>query len=259
MTFIKNNLNKVLIVAIAIVVLVPTMVSAASISLEPDRESVNERENVSISVYIEPEGETFYAAKTQVEFSDNLTINEDIENFEVYSNFIPVSEDREGVLIRSAGYPQGASERVEMGKITLTASETGTANISLNMEESQIYAVDNNRARGILSDTSNAQINITSTPGESGAQSAQPENESEEGDAEEGGEEGVETDEEGVDEGEQTEAGEEGPDRGGGMAAAFAAAWQNITNSKLLIPLILIILLSGGYFGYRRYRKEQKK
>lgn len=125
--------------------------AATELSWAPAAVSVTEGELFSLAVIADPHGELAYTVKANVMYPADMV---SLQSWKYADAWMPVRKpgydyfsNVEGHLIRTAGYPEGFSERTRMGTATFRAKKSGTATITfdqtslvLDAENKNVYA-----------------------------------------------------------------------------------------------------------------------
>lgn len=132
-----HHVKKILILtALPLFLLFTPKTVAATISLTPANISVHEGENFAVDVYVNPSGAKGYTVKMDASFTPQ-TLKISGWNFE--NTWIPINQpnydlidNKQGKLIKTAGYGNGFTNTILLGKANFTAEKAGQAVITIN-------------------------------------------------------------------------------------------------------------------------------
>jgi len=124
------------IFAIAFWTFAPLAIKASTISLNPDRISVQVGESFSIAIKINAAGENVYTAKMNMAFTPGI-LNLSTWSFNdawlaIRQNGYDSFDNAKGTLLRTGGYPSGFSNAVLFGNAKFKAQKAGQGSISIN-------------------------------------------------------------------------------------------------------------------------------
>jgi len=109
--------------------------AATSINLSPATVNVKAGQTFMVTVSVNPQDVKNYTVKLKLNFPADLL---QIQSFAFAGQWMPLSQsgyeltdNTNGVLIKTAGYPQGFSTNTQFGTVTFKAQKTGTGVIAL--------------------------------------------------------------------------------------------------------------------------------
>ena len=116
------------------VLAIPAM-AATTVSLSPTNVNVTVGKSFTVAVSVDPQGVNNYVEKLEVDFpSSNLQVT----SFTLGSNWMALTQtgydsidNTNGVLIKTAGYPNGFSGATTFGTITFYAKNSGSGVIKI--------------------------------------------------------------------------------------------------------------------------------
>lgn len=110
--------------------------AATSASFTPVNVNVTEGQDFTLRIAINPHGTKNYTAKMEVHFSADLI---EVKSFAFANTWMAISQsgynltdNTNGVLIKSAGNPGGVSSSVTFGTVSFSAKKSGKGTITLN-------------------------------------------------------------------------------------------------------------------------------
>lgn len=119
-----------------LVLIVPALVLAGTVaSFSPTTTSVKVGQKFNVMISIDPQGTVNYVEKLELNYpADILEVN----SFTFENNWIPMTQEgyfltdnTNGVLIRTAGYPKGITTSTIFGTALFTAKKAGTGVIKI--------------------------------------------------------------------------------------------------------------------------------
>lgn len=138
--------------------------ASTNISLTPTSVNVQEGQIFSLQVSVAPQGVKNYTIKTEVAYPADLL---EVKSFTFGSSWMPLSQpgydlidNKNGVLIKTAGYPGGASDYKIFGTITFMARKTGNGSIKTTTNSLALDSTNTNTLSGI----SASSVVINSAP-----------------------------------------------------------------------------------------------
>lgn len=117
----------------------PLAANAASFSLSPSTGSFTPGQTFNVTVFVNPvAGESVYTAKLSAAFPADLV---EVISFSHASGWMALSQvgydstdNTNGKLVKTGGYPEGASTNTKFGTITLRAKSSGNATVSVTSD-----------------------------------------------------------------------------------------------------------------------------
>lgn len=132
----KKYLLPILLGAFGAVVLAAPALAATSVSFTPVIVSVRQGQTFILTIGVNPQGVKNYTAKTELHYPAGLL---EVKSFIFANSWIPLSQpgydltdNTNGVLIKTAGYPGGVSSAVTFGTVSFLAKKSGNGTIALN-------------------------------------------------------------------------------------------------------------------------------
>lgn len=130
----------------------PALAASSTLTLSPTPITVTQGETFTLRVAIDPAGSTAYTVRTELTFPSTLL---SVKSFSFASNWIPltqsgydVTDNTNGDLKRTAGYPGGVKTATTFGTVTFLAKETGSAAIQTGASSFAYDANSNNTLSG---------------------------------------------------------------------------------------------------------------
>jgi len=118
-----------------------------TVSLNPVMVSVQQGQQFTLLVTVDPAGTPNYTAKVELDYPANLL---EVTSFIFTPGWLPLPQpgydlidNTEGTLIKTAGYPGGVSSSVTFGTVVLRAKSTGTAVITVVGSSSLVLDAQN--------------------------------------------------------------------------------------------------------------------
>ena len=149
-------MKKSLIVVVGVVVsfgFAPLMATAATLSLSPANASATQGQNFTVNVALNPQSVANYTVKVELRYPANLL---EVRSFTFSNGWIPLTQpgydsidNANGTLIKTAGYPGGASLPVTFGTVSFAAKGTGSGNIIVGTNSSAFNANSQNTLSGL--------------------------------------------------------------------------------------------------------------
>ncbi len=119
----------------AFVLVVPAL-AATSVSFAPVTVNVSQGQSFTLTVGVNPGGVKNYTVKTELQYPANLL---EVTSFAFANTWMPLTQsgydltdNTNGVLVKTAGYPGGVSSAVTFGTVTFHAKKSGTGTIALD-------------------------------------------------------------------------------------------------------------------------------
>jgi hypothetical protein len=166
----KKQLFAMLVGMLGSVVLVAPAFAATGISFTPTTVSVRQGRVFTLTIGINPQGIKNYTVKTELHYPADLL---EVQSFSFAGGWMPLSQsgydltdNANGVLIKTGGYGGGTSLPVTFGTVSFVAKKTGNAIIGLSNTS---LALDAN-SQNVLTDMSARTIVVITAP--TAAQSA---------------------------------------------------------------------------------------
>jgi hypothetical protein len=151
-------------VLILLVILIPKISLANSISLRSSSKNIEPSKNFSLLVYVDSSSSQSFTAQANIDFPADLI---SVESFTYSSAWLPINQtgydivdNTNGKLIKTAGYPNGFNSEILLGTIVFKSKKAGTVNIAVN-NASYVLDMDSNNTltnRGSFSINSSAPV-----------------------------------------------------------------------------------------------------
>ncbi|TSC95250.1 MAG: hypothetical protein CEN87_262 [Parcubacteria group bacterium Licking1014_1] len=127
--------------------MIASSVQASSFILKPNVVAVQAGETFTLPVVVDPAGKSQYTVRLSITFSPDLL---EVASFIFDKNWIAVSQpgydvldNKQGKLIKTAGFPKGFSSTALFGTIVFKAKGPGTSVISVSSPQSFILNAKN--------------------------------------------------------------------------------------------------------------------
>ncbi len=138
--------------------------AATNVSFAPVNVSVRQGQTFTLTVGVNPQGAKNYTAKTELRYPADLL---EVKSFTFAPSWMPLSQsgydltdNTNGVLIKTAGYPGGISAPITFGTVSFLAKKSGNGTIALN---SNSFALDANN-QNVLASASVQTAVVISAP-----------------------------------------------------------------------------------------------
>jgi hypothetical protein len=143
----KKYLFTILLGMLGAMIIATPVFATTMVSFIPARVNVRQGQIFTLTIRINPQGVKNYTAKTELHYpADLLTV----ESFTFANGWMPITQpgydltdNTNGVLIKTAGYPGGVSSTGIFGTVSFLAKKSGNGTITLNNESSLILDVNN--------------------------------------------------------------------------------------------------------------------
>ena len=160
----KKYLLTILLGAFGAIVLAAPALAATSVSFAPVNVSVRQGQTFTLTIGVNPQGVKNYTAKTELHYPANLL---EVKSFTFANGWMPLSQsgydltdNANGVFIKTAGYPGGVSSAITFGTVSFLAKKSGNGTIALN---SNSFVLDAN-SQNVLAGASVQTAVAISTP-----------------------------------------------------------------------------------------------
>lgn len=147
----KIKLSALLLMAS--VTFMPLFAVAATLSLSPVNVSVTKGQIFMMNVVLNPQDVKTYTVKVELKYPTNLL---EVRSFAFSNNWLPLTQpgydsidNSNGVLIKTAGYPGGASSPLTFGTVSFVAKATGSASLTISTNSSAFDSVSKNNLTGL--------------------------------------------------------------------------------------------------------------
>jgi len=143
--------------------------AATSVSFTPVNVSVRQGQTFTLTIGVNPQGVKNYTAKTELHYPADLL---EVKSFTFAPSWMPLAQtgydltdNTNGVLIKTAGYPGGLSSTATFGTVSFLAKKSGSGTITLNSGNSLALDANNqNVIAGASVQTAVAILAPTPTP-----------------------------------------------------------------------------------------------
>lgn len=166
---VKKYLLSILLGTFGVMVLAAPALATTNILFTPVNVSVSQAQTFTLTVWVNPQGVKNYTAKTELHYPADLL---EVKSFTFAPSWMPLAQtgydltdNTNGVFIKTAGYPGGISSAATFGTVTFLAKKSGNGTITLNSGNS--LALDANNQNVIGSATVQSAVAIAapaSTP-----------------------------------------------------------------------------------------------
>ncbi len=140
-----------------------SVLAATSVTLNPASVSVKAGQTFSVSVSADPQGVKNYTVELKLNYPADLL---QVQSFTFGSQWMALNQpgydlidNANGVLIKTAGYPQGFSSNAQFGTITFQAKKAGSGVVAL---ASGTTALDQSN-QNVLAGSSQVAVSIATT------------------------------------------------------------------------------------------------
>ena len=138
--------------AFGAMVLVAPALAATSVSFTPVNVSVRQGQTFTLTIGVNPQGVKNYTAKTELRYPADLL---EVKSFTFANGWMALSQsgydltdNANGVFIKTAGYPGGVSSAVTFGTVSLLAKKSGNGTITLSSNSFALHANNQNVLAG---------------------------------------------------------------------------------------------------------------
>lgn len=132
----KKYLLTILLGAFGIMTIAAPVLAATSVSFTPVSVSVRQGQTFTLTIGVNPQGVKNYTAKTELHYPADLL---EVKSFTFAPSWMPLTQsgydltdNTNGVFIKTAGYPGGVSSAVTFGTVSFLAKKSGNGTITLN-------------------------------------------------------------------------------------------------------------------------------
>ena len=143
----KKYLLTILLGAFGTMTIAAPALAATSVSFTPVNVSVRQGQTVTLTIGINPQGVKNYTAKTELHYPADLL---EVKSFAFAPSWMPLAQpgydltdNANGVFIKTAGYPGGISSAVTFGTVSFLAKKSGNGTITLNSGNSLALDANN--------------------------------------------------------------------------------------------------------------------
>lgn len=159
----KKYLLTILLGAFGIMAIAAPALAATSVSFTPVSVSVRQGQTFTLTIGVNPQGVKNYTAKAELHYPADLL---EVKSFTFAPSWMPLAQpgydltdNTNGVFIKTAGYPGGVSSAITFGTVSLLAKKSGNGTIALNSDNS--LALDANNQNVIGSATVQTAVAIS--------------------------------------------------------------------------------------------------
>ena len=149
------------------IVLAMPVLAATTLYLSPSSIDVKEGQSFNVSITVDPRDINNYTAKVQLQYPADLL---GLESFIFGDNWMAVFQtgydlidNKNGVLIKTAGFPGGVSRSITFGTASFSAKKEGNGTIKVSTDSFVLDAANQDVLGGFLDETS---VTITALPPE---------------------------------------------------------------------------------------------
>lgn len=160
----KYAIASILSIMVAVISAAPAL-AITNVLLSPTNVSVNSNQIFTMTVTIDPQGESNYTNKLELNFPSDLI---EVKSFAFSAGWMPVSQpgydlvdNGNGVFIKTGGYPGGISAPTIFGTVTFSAKKAGTGLIKVSDNS---LALDASSKNVLASQLSQVSIKISTPP-----------------------------------------------------------------------------------------------
>jgi len=143
----KKYLITILLGAFGIMAIADPALAATSVSFTPVNASVRQGQTFTLTIGVNPQGVKNYTAKTELHYPADLL---EVKSFTFANSWMPLAQpgydltdNANGVLVKTAGYPGGVSSEVTFGTVSFLAKKSGNGTITLNSGNSLALDANN--------------------------------------------------------------------------------------------------------------------
>jgi len=143
----KKYLLTILLGAFGTMVIAAPALAATSVSFAPVNVSVRQGQTFTLTIGVNPQGVKNYTAKTELHYPADLL---EVKSFTFAPSWMPLAQtgydltdNTNGVLIKTAGYPGGVSSALTFGTVSFLAKKSGNGTITLNSGNSLALDANN--------------------------------------------------------------------------------------------------------------------
>ena len=148
----KKTLLVILLGAFGAMVLATPALSATNVSFTPVGVSAQQGQTFTLTIGVNSQGVKNYTAKTELRYPADLL---EVRSFIFAPSWMPLAQpgydltdNTNGVLIKTAGYPGGVSSAVTFGTVSFLAKKNGNGTITLNSNSFALNANNQNVLAG---------------------------------------------------------------------------------------------------------------
>lgn len=179
----KKLLFIITLTLLGITICTAPVFATSNILFSPTNINIKEGQNFILTVTVDPNDTKDYTVKLEVNYPPDLL---EVKSFTFADNWIPLSQEeysyidnKNGVLVKTAGYPNGITSKTNFGDILFLAKKDGNASIlvtdnSFILDSTNQNVISNNLAQASLTITGlepsqstsseNSQLGTSSIP-----------------------------------------------------------------------------------------------
>lgn len=161
----KKFILTILLGVVGVMVLAAPALAATSVSFTPVNVSVRQGQAFILTIGVNPQGTKNYTAKTELRYPADLL---EVKSFTFANGWMALAQpgydltdNANGVLIKTAGYPGGVSSAVTFGTVSFLAKKSGNGTITLN---SNSFALDANNQNVLAGASVQTAVAISVAP-----------------------------------------------------------------------------------------------
>ena len=143
----KKILLTILLGAFGTMAMAAPALAATSVSFAPVNVSVRQGQTFTLTIGVNPQGVKNYTAKTELHYPADLL---EVKSFTFAPSWMPLAQsgydltdNTNGVLIKTAGYQGGISSTATFGTVSFLAKKSGNGTITLNSGNSLALDANN--------------------------------------------------------------------------------------------------------------------
>lgn len=143
----KKYLLTILLGAFGAMAIAAPALAATSVSFAPISASVRQGQTFTLTIGVNPQGVKNYTAKTELHYPADLL---EVKSFTFAPSWMPLAQpgydltdNTNGVFIKTAGYPGGVSSAVTFGTVSFLAKKSGNGTIAINSGNSLALDANN--------------------------------------------------------------------------------------------------------------------
>ncbi len=148
----KKTIFIILLGVFGVAVLVSPVLAATSVSFTPASVSLRPGQSFTVAIAVNPQGVKNYTAKMELRYPADLM---EVKSFTFANGWLALTQpgydltdNTNGVLIKTAGYPGGVSSPVNFGTVSLRAKKSGSGVVTLGTNSLALDAGNQNVLAG---------------------------------------------------------------------------------------------------------------
>ena len=131
----KKITLRIMMVITGILFFTSQVLASTTASLAPSSVKVTSGQRFSVAISVNPQGTANYAEKVEIDYPADML---EVSSFTLGNNWMAMTQtgydstdNINGILIKTAGYPGGISASTNFGTITFKAKKSGNGNIKI--------------------------------------------------------------------------------------------------------------------------------